>query len=145
MCRAPQPTGRALRESVGARHVTEVRRLLERGVDPDAGHFDDGWIALHYTTWMDSTTLCDVEETVTALAEGGADLDIIDGYGLTPLMRAARYGREPMVTQLLALGADHTAVGVGWRYEGMTALEIAEGRGRREAAAVLREWAATHR
>ena len=125
--------------------MTEVRRLLERGVDPDAGHFDDGWIALHYTTWMDSTTLCDVEETVTALAEGGADLDIIDGYGLTPLMRAARYGREPMVTQLLALGADHTAVGVGWRYEGMTALEIAEGRGRREAAAVLREWAATHR
>ena len=60
-------------------------------------------------------------------------------------MRAAYYGRSGAVRRLLELGADHTAVGTGsYMYEGKTALEVAEAEGKGEAAAVLREWAASH-
>ena len=79
-----------------------------------------------------------------ALAEGGADLDKATHLGATPLMQAARNGHSGAVRRLLELGADHTAVGTGWPYEGKTGLELAEENGEVEAAAVLREWVAAH-
>eukprot|EP01045_Picozoa_sp_COSAG04_P029588 COSAG04_NODE_4901_length_1833_cov_1.688581_2_plen_124_part_00 len=85
-----------------------------------------------------------LEDAVGALAEGGADLDKAGSWGATPLMEAARMGHGGVVRRLLELGADHAAVGTGRRCEGMTALELAEERGEEEAAAALREWAASH-
>ena len=82
------------------------------------------------------------EEAVGALAEGGADLDKARDFdGATPLMAAAHHGESGAVRRLLELGADHTAVGTGSWCEGKSALELAEARGKEEAAAVLREWA----
>ena len=83
------------------------------------------------------------EEAVAALAEGGADLDKAS-VGETPLMNAAAKGHSGVVRRLLELGADHTPVGTMYEYEGKTALELAEEKGKEEAAAVLREWAASH-
>ena len=91
------------------------------------------------------------EEAVEALVEGGADLDKVDSAGgATPLMIAAWDGSISVVRRLLALGADHTAVGTKYQYEGKTALEVAEDKSREdkgnvEAACVLREWPAFQR
>eukprot|EP01048_Picozoa_sp_COSAG05_P006543 COSAG05_NODE_429_length_9889_cov_11.904290_2_plen_698_part_00 len=60
-----------------------------------------------------------------------------------PLMLAADQGNGPTIRRLLALGADHAEVGNGGPFDGKTALEVAEAAGQEEAAAVLREWAAS--
>ena len=75
--------------------------------------------------------------------EGGADLDKAR-HGSTPLMTAALNNRSSGVRRLLELGADHTAVGSRCWCEGKTALEVAESCRKMAAAAVLREWAASH-
>ena len=59
-------------------------------------------------------------------------------------MVVATMGHSGAVRRLLELGADHTAVGTGVPFEGKTALEVAEEEGKEEAAALLREWAASH-
>ena len=62
----------------------------------------------------------------------------------TPLMLAAHGGQSSTVRRLLGLGADYTAVGPTGPFEGKTALEVAEAYRKEGAAAVLREWAASH-
>ena len=118
-------------------HEEVVRLLLAAGADPDAAD-EDGDTALHFVAKSGR------EEVVGALAEGGADLDKANDNGATTLMYAASSGHSGAVRRLLELGADHTAVGTGDVYEGKTALRAAEAQGKEEAAAVLREWAASH-
>eukprot|EP01045_Picozoa_sp_COSAG04_P023940 COSAG04_NODE_2922_length_3381_cov_62.270871_5_plen_176_part_00 len=129
---------KALRDAAERGQTAEVRVLLAAGADPDAvgGLFRN--TALRFAAQEGH------EEAVGALAEGGADLDKAGNDGETPLMQAAYFGHSGVVRRLLELGADHTAVGTGWEYEGKTALELAEARGKEEAAAVLRDWAASH-
>ena len=127
----------ALMKAATDGQTAEVRVLLAAGTDPDAVD-KRGNTALLYAANRGH------EEAVGALAEGGADLDKANMYGGTPLMVAASNGHSGVVRRLLELGADHTAVGTGGPYEGKTALEAAEERGKEEAAAVLRAWAASH-
>eukprot|EP01045_Picozoa_sp_COSAG04_P012318 COSAG04_NODE_825_length_10050_cov_15.525676_2_plen_1515_part_00 len=127
----------AMGNAVEVGKTAEVRVLLAAGTDPDAAH-GNGTTALHYAAAMGR------EEAVGALAEGGADLDKADSDGETPLMKAAYRGRSGVVRRLLELGADHTAVGTGDWCKGKTALELADAEGEEAAAAVLREWAASH-
>ena len=126
----------ALRDAAERGRTAEVRVLLAAGTDPDAAD-RDGWTALYLAAGEDE------QDAVNALAEGGADLDKVDKDGVAPLMEAARYGHSGVVRRLLELGADHKAVGKRGIYKGKTALEVAEEHGR-PAAAVLREWAASH-
>ena len=98
-----------------------------------------GDTALHNAAWKDYVG------AVSALAEGGADLDKADDdCGATALMKAAYRGHSGVVRRLLELGADHTAVGRDIYGDDQTALEVAEAKGKEEAAAVLREWATSH-
>ena len=127
----------ALRDAAENGKTSEVRVLLAAMTDPDATD-ENGVTALHWVAGYG------VEEAVGALAEGGADLDQETNDGVTPLMAAARTGHSGVVRRLLELGADHTAVATSGNWEGKTALEAAEAEGKEEAAAVLREWAASH-
>ena len=116
--------------------------LLAAGTDPDAAD-GIGGTALHWAAFNDH------EEAVGALAEGGADLDKTNKNRTTPLMDAASKGHSGVARRLLELGADHTVVGTGDWYQGKTALMQAQlqqppSEGKEEAAAVLREWAASH-
>eukprot|EP01045_Picozoa_sp_COSAG04_P021598 COSAG04_NODE_2341_length_4295_cov_5.618061_3_plen_810_part_00 len=130
----------ALRNAAKDGETAEVRVLLAAGTDPDAA---DG-VALHWAAGAGC------EEAVGALAEGGADLDKPDDNGATALMYAAGggsvdaayNGHISVVRRLLELGANHLVIGTGWEYKGKTAQEHAEQKGKEEAAAVLREWAA---
>ena len=114
-----------------------VRVLLAAGTDPDAAD-EDGTAALNLSAGQGH------EEAVGVIAEGGADLDKASNAGATPLMAAAYYGRSGVVRRLLELGADHTPVATDGPREGKTALEVAGEEGEEEAAAVLREWAASY-
>ena len=73
------------------------------------------------------------------LEHGGADLDAVDRVGTTALMRAALYGEAVVAAQLVDAGADATPRAIGGEFQGMTALEIAEAKGKAEVAALLRE------
>ena len=60
-------------------------------------------------------------------------------------MAAAYYGHSGVVRRLLELGADHTAVATDGPWKGKTALELAEARGKEEAADVQLMWFARQR
>ena len=98
---------------------------------------------------------------VATFADCGTNVSLRFSDGSTPLMYAAWYGQSGVVQQLLALGADHTAIGKK-QWLGKTAMTIAEQQlddvvaeppprdGPRDGAtrqhyecvaAVLREWA----
>eukprot|EP01045_Picozoa_sp_COSAG04_P010400 COSAG04_NODE_636_length_11710_cov_63.646973_6_plen_1454_part_00 len=128
---------RALRDAAVNGETAEVRVLLAAGTDPDAAN-EGGRTALYFAAMEGH------EETVDALAEGGADLDKASD-GATPLMAAAFQGHSGVLLRLLELSADHTAVATGGYCEGKTALEMAKAWGHEEVAAVLREWAVSQR
>ena len=117
--------------------TAQVRVLLAAGANPDAVDWTGDTALIKAARWGH-------EDVVGALVEGDADLDKADKNGATALMIAAYRGRSGVVRRVLELGADHTAVGTGSVFKGRTALELAEERGKEEAAAVLREWAASH-
>ena len=63
----------------------------------------------------------DKEDVVLILLEHGADPNIRDDHGKTPLMRAASKGQTNIIQGLLARGADINAVD----QDGMTSLMFA--------------------
>jgi ankyrin repeat protein len=81
-------------------------------------------------------------EAARLLLDKGADVNIVDYRGYTPLILAAQFDRDSpeLVRLLLSRGADVNAVA-----EGLTALTIAERRGETELVRILRQAAATAR
>ena len=74
-------------------------------------------------------------EAVEVLADGGAQLDLLDSCGCTALWWAAGRNHPAVVRLLVGRGADQTIRG-GWN--GETPREVAVQKGNTECAALLR-------
>jgi ankyrin repeat protein len=95
--------GTALIPAAEKGHLDNVRLLLEAGVDPN--HINRlGWTAL-----LEAVILSDGgpvhQQIVAALIAGGADVDIADGDGVTPLAHARRRGYDEIAKLLEDAGA----------------------------------------
>ena len=77
--------------------IEAVRWLVERGARLD--RVGKEWSALHYAVFAGH------EEIVRFLLEQGANANARSTNGSTPLMMAAREGREEITARLLAVGA----------------------------------------
>ncbi len=89
-----------------------VLKLLAKGAQVN----QTGWTALHYAAAAGNT------ELVALLLEHYAYIDCESPSGMTPLMIAAREGKEEVVQQLLQEGADATLKDGGFH---QTAAEFA--------------------
>jgi ankyrin repeat protein/beta-lactamase regulating signal transducer with metallopeptidase domain len=101
--------------------------LLAHGADPDAKENSD-WSLLHYAVYEDINL-------VRMLLDRGANPNVIDAGGKSPLHWAAREGRLPQVELLIAQGADPHVKD----YEGRTPLSLAKEKGHNEIVELLRE------
>ncbi|RYE07503.1 MAG: ankyrin repeat domain-containing protein [Hyphomicrobiales bacterium] len=95
--------GTALIPAAEKGHPDNVRLLLEAGVDPD--HINNlGWTAL-----VEAIVLTDggpvPQQIVQLLIDGGADVNLADGTGASPLALAQQRGFSEIVAQLEAAGA----------------------------------------
>jgi uncharacterized protein len=89
----------------------------------------DGTTALHWAAYHDKA------EIVEKLLAAGAKADVMNRYGITPLLLACENGSEGIVRALLKAGADPQ----GKRRGGETALMIASRTGRVGAVSALLE------
>jgi len=79
-------------------NMRAIKTLVARGAQVN----QTGWTALHYAAAAGDTEITDF------LLEHYAYIDAESPSGMTPLMIAAREGKEEVVQQLLAAGADAT-------------------------------------
>jgi uncharacterized protein len=98
-------------------------RLIARGAPINKS----GWTPLHYAASGPDPKI------VALLLDGGAVVDAEAPNRNTPLMMAARYGKEDSVKLLLARGADPKRT----NDRNMTAVDFARGGGRESLAAML--------
>lgn len=107
--------------------VRTIEALLSHGADPNK--------RFSYRSPVSGSVEADVTaimyavspEAASALIRAGADVSVTDGNGTTPLMRAAFYGRPPVVRVLLAAGADPLVrQPTRGRHKGHMARELAE-------------------
>ncbi|MEO1093395.1 MAG: ankyrin repeat domain-containing protein [Cyanobacteria bacterium J06638_28] len=112
-------------ETTLAGDTESVRSLLASGTDPNVLHNTN--TALTYAA-RDGFI-----EIAHLLIDAGADVNWIDGEGVTPLILAAFKGHLEIVELLLAHNADPTVVDQ-W---GRTALDYARRRGKDDAIAQL--------
>ncbi len=127
------PDPEALR-AFTARQLRKLRiaeLLLGSGVDV-ARADRNGMTALHYLVLMNADEDA-LLETLRAFMARGADPDVANDDGMTPLMFAAFRNRVQLATYLLSAGADPRATAKDDR----TALSIARARGHAELAALL--------
>ena len=113
-------------DAVRAGDVDQVRALLSRGVDPDAPDVD-GTASLHWAAHRDDLLAAEL------LIQAGAKTDILNRYGVTPLLVAATHGSPSMLQTLLAAEADPNVS----LPEGETPLMRAARSGRAETVAAL--------
>ncbi len=111
--------------------AVRVRSLIEGGaaIDSKDGH---GQTGLMVASARGQT------EVVRVLLEHSAALDVTAKYNLSALMLAVINGRGNIVEMLLRAGADRAIRGRGAPgFHDMTALDLAEGAGHAEIAALL--------
>lgn len=96
--------GTALIAAAHLGHVEIVQALIDAGAPLD--HVNN----LNWTALIESIVLGDGEArhtaTLKALVEAGADVNLPDGRGSTPLQLARNYGYRDMVRILQAAGAN---------------------------------------
>ena len=113
-------------------HVELVDYLLEVGCDPDRASANDFKVApLH-----SAVANADAEVSLAIaqrLLDGGANPDVRQAGGWTPIHSAAAHGRLPLTRLLLERGADSAPVGE----DGRTPAEMAEENGHAEIVKLL--------
>lgn len=93
-------SGSALMTATQAGDLKIVIRLLDQGVNPNA--------VVHTNTALIFAARDGQLEIAQVLIERGADVNWIDGEGVTPLILAALKGHVEIAKLLLAQGADPT-------------------------------------
>ncbi len=106
--------------------LTEVKRLLDGGADPNAANQWGETALMRAANYGKS-------EVAELLLSAGADLNVADGTGRDLLIFAANRGHAEFVEVLLSAGADPNAADKG----GRTVLMWAVGNGRSEIAEML--------
>ena len=96
------PAGRLV-AAARAGNAERVRELLAEGIPPDAEESKNGHRALHQAAASGKI------EVVEVLLDAGAEVDALDGAGMTALMRAAVPAAVPVGKRLLAGGAEVNA------------------------------------
>jgi len=103
--------------------------LLDKGADPNAKRPGDG------ATLLILSATCGHIEVVRSLLRRGADVNLPNRNGWTPLMAAVAKGHEAVVELLLAHGADpNMRHAYGW-----TALKLATQKGSKNMEDLLRK------
>jgi ankyrin repeat protein len=114
-------------EAVRKNRIDEVRKFLQEGVDVNSRDVFDDNAGLHWAARQGQA------EMARLLISNGADLDIRNRAGETPLHGAASEGQKELVVILIAHGADVNArTRKGW-----TPLRWAEAHQEREIAGIL--------
>ena len=96
------PAGRLV-AAARAGDAERVRQLLAEGIAPDVEEPKNGHRALHQAAEAGEI------EAVEVLLDAGAEVDALDGAGMTALMRAAVPAAVPVGKRLLAGGAEVNA------------------------------------
>ena len=109
--------------------VDEVKKLLREGIPVDFMHDHDGHTALHYACMNMSLPqkgkTFDAAAVVKLLLEHGADPEITDNEGVTPLMTACQKAFAPAVKLLLEAGVQTDRKQANSVDRGKTALDFA--------------------
>ena len=103
----PDPVARQAHLARQKRKLRIAGLLLDHGAD-FARADRDGMAALHYLALMDGEEP-PLLETLQAFMAKGADPNVSDSHGMTPLIFAAFRNRPQLVTALLSAGADPKA------------------------------------
>lgn len=83
-----------------------VRLLLERGADPNKRFEYDSPIDGRLDRGLTALMVAPTADIAEALLDAGAEVNVADEHGVTPLMRAAGSGRVDVVKLLLSSHAD---------------------------------------
>jgi Ankyrin repeats (3 copies)/Ankyrin repeat len=113
-------------DAARAGNTAAVRALLKQKVDVNLPG-PDGATALHWVTDLDDV------ETARLLIAAGADVKVVNRYGVMPLSLACTNGNVAMIDLLLKVGADPNAS----LPEGETVLMTAARTGKAEAVKLL--------
>ena len=104
-----------------AQQVGGVKQLLDKGANPNVKD-DNGDTSLFHVIRDDDVKANDI---LSALIANGADVNVTNNAGVTPLMIASVGGYENIITMLLAEGADVSTKD----NDGKTALKAAQDKG----------------
>lgn len=127
----PDPAAFRVSRARQARKLRIARMLLDRGANV-ARVSRHGMTALHYLVLAYGEERA-LFETLQVVMEKGADPNVANSNGLTPLMFAAWRNRLRLVKSLIAAGADPDATAK----DGSTALSISREHGHEAVAALL--------
>lgn len=117
---------------VEAGNLGEVEKLLDSGVNINFKRPGDRGTALIIASTKSHL------DVVTILVSRGADVNLSNQSGWTPLMAAASTGSHPIATFLLEKGADPNAKHIyGW-----TALKLASQKGKEDIVRLLKKFGA---
>ncbi|GAB9477251.1 hypothetical protein Gpo141_00014314, partial [Globisporangium polare] len=94
-----------LHEAAAANNITQVRKLLRKGADPNCVG-EHGYCGLYRRTPLHWGAVNGAVVAVEMLLEAGADPNFQDSHGRTPLHWAASVNRPAVVKVLLEKGGD---------------------------------------
>jgi ankyrin repeat protein len=119
-------------------HVDVVRVLLASGANPNLRREPDNNMYNEWSALLDACHAGHSAEIVTLLLQAGADIEVRDQSGYSPLMWAADMAmvngeREEIVQRLIAAGADVNSR----RLDGESVLSVALNAGNMDVVALL--------